>query len=447
MNSSIFKSYDIRGKVGEELSPESCFRIGCCFAKWLPVNSGVVAVGYDMRTDSRQLAENFMRGVADQGYEIWDLGLITSDMAYFAVGKWDLAGAAVITASHNPGTDNGIKLYRDKVTPVGLDSGLADIRDMVLDKKLVIKGVNKAGIITKKDISQPWIDHCLTFVSDLKPFTIAVDAGNGMAGHILPKILPKLPFKTTSMYFELDGTFPNHEANPQKPENLKDLCEVVVKKNLDFGVAFDGDGDRAGFVDDLGRPVLGTDLITIAAKLFLDKHPGSEIIHEVRTSRSTQEFIKSWGGKPYRCKAGRVNIGKVLRDRGAVFGGETTGHLFFKDNFDADSGLIAALVIIQAISDSGEKLSSLIDRYRTYCMGPEINFSVDDAHMALDGVRLAFSDGEQDELDGLTVNYTDRWFNIRASNTEPLVRLNAEAHTQSILEEMITKITKAVEDK
>jgi phosphomannomutase len=447
MNQGIFKAYDIRGKVGDELSPDSCHRIGLCFAKWLPVNKGIVAVGHDMRPDSRQLAESFMSGVADQGYDVWDLGLITSDMAYFAVGKWDLTGAAVITASHNPGSDNGIKLYRDKVTPVGLDSGLADIRDMVLDKKLVIGSVDQTGVITKKDISEEWVDHCLTFVSDLKPFTIAIDAGNGMAGHILPKILPRLPFRTTNMYFDLDGTFPNHEANPQKPENLKDLSEVVVKEKLDFGVAFDGDGDRAGFVDDLGRPVLGTDLITIAAKFFLDKYPGSEIIHEVRTSRSTQEFIKSWGGTPYRCKAGRVNIGKVLRERGAVFGGETTGHLFFRSNYDADSGLIAALVVMQAISDSGEKLSSLIDKYRTYYMGPEINFSVSDAHMAIDRVRLAFSDGQQDELDGLTVNYPDRWFNIRASNTEPLVRLNAEAPTQSILEEMITKITKVVEDK
>jgi phosphomannomutase len=265
-----------------------------------------------------------------------------------------------------------------------------------------------------------------------------------MAGAILPEILPSLPLHAQEMYFELDGTFPNHEANPQKPENLKDLIKKVTAEKLDFGIAFDGDGDRAGFVDDKGRPVLGTDLISIVAKLYLKKYPGSEIIHEVRTSRATQELIREWGGKPVRTKAGRVVIGTVMREHKAPFGGETTGHLFFKENYDADSGLIAALVVMQAISDSGQKLSELVDEYRLYAMIPETNFEVTDKVSVLTKLKTAFEDGEQDELDGLTVNYPDYWFNVRISNTEPVMRLNAEAKTQAELDRIVSKVTELI---
>lgn len=436
----IFKSYDIRGKVGSQLNPTSTKNIARAFADWLPT-TGIVAVGHDMRPDSKELAGSFMDGLQEQGYDVWDIGLVTSDMIYFAVGKWNLAGGAVITASHNPGSDNGIKLYRDQVIAVGLEAGLAEIRDAVLEERFEAPS-DKAGAITSKSITEEWVNHCLSFVSSLKPFHIAIDAGNGMAGAILPHILPKLPLKTEAMYFELDGTFPNHEANPQKPENLQDLIKKVVGEGLDFGIAFDGDGDRAGFVDDKGRMVLGTDLITLVSKLYLSKYPGSEIIHEVRTSRSTQEFIRKWGGTTFRCKAGRVNIGTVMRERKSPFGGETTGHLFFKENYDADSGLIAALVAMQAVSDSGKKLSELIDEYRTYVMGPEINFEVSDKEAAFARLTEAFKNGEQDWLDGLTVNYQDYWFNLRASNTEPVMRLNAEAKTQDQLAELISKVTR-----
>jgi phosphomannomutase len=246
------------------------------------------------------------------------------------------------------------------------------------------------------------------------------------------------------MYFELDGSFPNHEANPQKVANLKDLIKKVNDYRLDFGIAFDGDGDRAGFVDDKGRPVLGTDLISIVAKYYLQKYPGSEIIHEVRTSRSTVELIKKWGGKPVRTKAGRVVIGSVMRYRKAPFGGETTGHLFFKENFYADSGLIAALAAMQAISDSGKKLSELVDEYRYYSMSPEINFEVENKQAVIDKLKDAFSEGEQDELDGLTVNYPGCWFNIRISNTEPVIRLNVEAKTKEELDKFIGQITSVI---
>jgi phosphomannomutase len=442
--SEIFKAYDIRGRVGDQLNTTFVHTIGQAFADWLP-EEGVIAVGHDMRPDSEELAKAFMKGLQQQGREVWDIGLVTSDMIYFAIGKWDLAGGAVITASHNPGADNGIKLYRDKVTPVGLDSGLDEIRDRALSSEPFL--VAQPGSSTKKSITKEWVEHCLTFVEKLKPFNIAIDAGNGMAGAILPEILPLLPIKAECMYFDLDGTFPNHEANPQKPENLQDLAKVVVDNELDFGIAFDGDGDRAGFVDDKGRPVLGTDLLTLVSKLYLNKNSGKgEIIHDVRTSRATQEYIREWGGTPYRTKAGRVNIGAVMRERQAIFGGETTGHLFFKENFDADSGLIAALAAMQALSNEDEKLSVLIDKYRKYCMNPEKNFKTDKKkEEVFESIKGAFPDGEFDMLDGLTVNYPTFWFNLRASNTEPLMRLNAEAENEGELASVIDKITEIIE--
>ena len=436
---NIFKAYDIRGKVGSELTPQFVKEIGQAFADWLP-SEGVVAVGRDMRPDSAELAQAFITGLRSQGRDVMDIGEVTSDMIYFAVGKYDLAGGAVVTASHNPGEYNGIKLYRDKVTAVGLDSGLAEIRDLALKKSF--KQVATKGTCEPKDITEDWVTHCLTFVTGLKPFHIAIDAGNGMAGAILPHILPKLPLTVEEMYFELDGTFPNHEANPQKLENLQDLVQKVTSQRLDFGVAFDGDGDRAVLVDDKGRPVQGSDFISLVAKLYLDKYPGSRIVHDVRTSRATQELIKEWGGQPVRVKAGRVFIGAELRKIGAPFGGETTGHLFFQENFDADSGLIAALVAMQALSASGKKLSDLVDEYRRYVMIPEMNIETAKQPGSIFAkLKETFADGRQDELDGLTVWYDDYWFNLRASNTEPVMRLNAEAKTKAELDNLVAKIT------
>jgi phosphomannomutase len=441
---NIFKAYDVRGKVGTELTAEVAFKIGKAFADWLP-QAGVVAVGRDMRPDSLELAESLIKGLLAQGRDVMDLGQVTSDMSYFAVGELNLAGSAMITASHNPGAYNGIKFYRDQVVSVGIGTGLETIRDAVLSDTFK-SAPEQPGTLHQRDITEEWVKHCMSFITKLKPFHIAIDAGNGMAGAILPHILPKLPITVERMYFELDGTFPNHEANPQKPETLQDLIKKVVDDQLDFGIAFDGDGDRAGFVDDKGRPVLGTDLITLVAHYYLERNPGAEIIHEVRTSRATQEFIRKWGGIPVRTKAGRLQIGKVLREQGAPFGAETTGHFFFKENYDSDAALITALVAMQAITDSGKKLSELVDEYRLYAIIPERNFTVSDTEAVFNELREAFNDGEQDELDGLTVNYPEYWFNIRASNTEPLVRLNAEANTQAQLDELVDRVKAIVEE-
>ncbi len=439
---AIFKSYDIRGKVGSELSAPFVKDIAKAFADYLPT-SGVVAVGRDMRPDSKALSEAFIEGLREQGRDVWDIGEVTSDMIYFAIGKFDLAGGGVITASHNAGDENGIKLYRDKVTPVGLDSGLSEVRDKALAKDFAA-AATQPGSVTPKSITEDWVKHCLGFITELKAFNIAIDAGNGMAGSILPHILPSLPLTAKEMYFELDGTFPNHEANPQKMENLADLAQAVKEGSLDFGIAFDGDGDRAVFVDDLGRPVLGTDLMSIVARLYLTKYPGGKVVHDVRTSRATQELITEWGGTPVRSKAGRVNVGALLRQIGGVFGGETTGHFFYKENYDADSGLIVALTAMQALTDSGKKLSDLVDEYRRYAMIPETNFETTQKDRIFEALKKEYADGEQDMLDGLTVNYPDFWFNMRASNTEPVMRLNAEAKDQAGLDTLVARLTEII---
>ncbi|MGD8373794.1 MAG: phosphomannomutase/phosphoglucomutase [Candidatus Woesebacteria bacterium] len=441
----IFKAYDVRGKVGTELTPEVANNIAKAFADWLPTD-GIIAVGRDMRPDSADLADAVIKGLTDQGRDVWDIGLVTSDMIYYAVGRFGLSGGVVVTASHNPGEYNGIKLYRDQVIPVGLDSGLSKIRDAVLSKTFK-PAATEAGNVEKRSITDGWIKHCLSFITKLKPYHIAIDAGNGMAGAILPSLLPRLPLKVEKMYFDIDGTFPNHEANPTKPENLTDLIAKVKENKLDFGIAFDGDGDRAGFVDDRGRVVSGSDLVSIAARYYLDKKPGAKVVCDVRMSHSVTELVQKWGGSTVTCKAGRVNIGPKMREVGAVFGGETSGHFFFHENYDADSGLIGALVVMQAISNSGKKLSQLVDEYHLHAMGPEQNFTVSDQNAVFARLKSEFTDGKQSQLDGLTVEYSDKWFNIRASNTEPLIRLNAEAATQTELDKFVDRITKVIQNQ
>lgn len=441
----IFKAYDIRGKVGSELTGELACAIGRAVADYLPAR-GEVVVGYDMRPDSQALAAAFRSGLTQQGRDVLNVGQVTSDMVYFAVGQFDLAGGAVITASHNPGQDNGIKIYRDQARPVGLDSGLALVRDAVAAGSFK-PAPSVPGQVTEKNIIGDWIKHCLTFVTTpLAPFHIAIDAGNGMAGKILPEIQKRLPLHIRELYYELDGTFPNHEANPTKPENLRDLIAVIQAEQLDFGIAFDGDGDRAGFVDDRGRPVSGSDLITVIARHILAKQPGAEIVHEIRTSRATRELIKRWGGRTLRTKAGRTSIGAVMREHDAPFGGETSGHLFFKDNYFTDSGLIGALVAMVAITESGQRLSDLIDQYHTYAMGPEQNFRVTDSVTVLDRLAQRYNDGRQDWLDGLTVDYPNWWFNLRRSNTESVVRLNVEAINQQLLEEKAAEVVATIKE-
>lgn len=443
---TIFKSYDVRGKVGTELTTDVARNIGRALADWLP-NEGAVAVGRDMRPDSQELANAMIDGLRTQGREVIDIGEVTSDMIYFAVGNLQLAGGAMITASHNPGEYNGIKLCREEAKPIGEKSGLFEIRDALLANNFKPSGDN-TGSVTEKDIAEDWVEHTLSFIDPKKltELAIAVDAGNGMAGKIFPELEPYVPWHVHEMYFELDGTFPNHPANPLESANLQDIIKVIKQDKLDAGIAFDGDGDRAFLIDETGQPVSGSELTAVLADYFLNKQPGATILYNAICSRVVPETIERLGGKGVRTKVGHSNIKGDMRLYDALFAGEHSGHYYFRNNFMADSGLIAAVIGLYVLSLSGKTLSQLVAPYRkAYVSIQETNFEVADKDATLAKLKAAFKDGKQDELDGLTVNYPDTWFNVRPSNTEPLLRLNAEAKTQDRLDSLVAKVTALIQ--
>ena len=437
---SIFKAYDIRGKVGTELTSEVTEKVGKAFANWLP-EQGAVAVGRDMRPDSKDLAEGIIRGLRAQGRDVWDIGEVTSDMIYFAVGANELAGGAMVTASHNPGEYNGIKFCREQAKPIGEESGLFEIRDLA-QKNDFTPSQNEGGLV-EKDVVEAWIEHALSFidVKKLKPLHIAVDAGNGMAGKIFPELEPYVPFEVDELYFELDGTFPNHIANPLEPKNLVDVQAAIKKAGCEAGVAFDGDGDRAVLLDEKGEPLSGTVLTAILADYFLQKNPGATILYNAICGRIVPETIAKNGGKGIRTRVGHSFIKGKMHEHQAVFAGEHSGHYYFKDNFNADSGLIAAVIGLAILSESGKKLSELAAPYRqAYVQIIETNFEVADKEAVLKKLAETFHDGESNLLDGLTVNYPNSWFNVRPSNTEPLLRLNAEAKDTASLQDLVSRV-------
>ncbi len=446
--SSIFKAYDVRGKVGSELTADVAERIGKALADWLP-NEGSVAVGRDMRPDSAELADAVIQGLTGQGRDVIDIGEVTSDMIYFAVGSLKLAGGAMVTASHNPGEYNGIKLCREEARPIGLESGLADIRDAVIAGTFKDAAATP-GSVEQQDVAEDWVQHTLSFIDTgkLKPLKLAVDAGNGMAGKIFPELEPYVPWEVTELYFELDGTFPNHEANPLKFETLADLIAKIKAEKLDGGIAFDGDGDRAFLVDETGTVLTGGVMSTIMADYFLRLHPGSHIIYDARNSRSVVKVIEEQGGTPYRSKVGHANIKADMREKNAPFGGEASGHFYFRDNWYADSGLIGAVIGLYAAGLTGKKLSELREAYTFYAAIPETNFVVEDKDTVLEQIKTAFPDAEVDTLDGITLDLgNEAWLNVRASNTEPVLRLNAEAKTQAELDEVVQKVTAIISSK
>jgi len=441
---AIFKAYDIRGRVGTELTAATSKSIGQALASWLPTE-GTIAVGQDMRPDSAELAAALIQGLVDQGRDVIDIGQVTSDMIYFAVGSMNLAGGAMVTASHNPGEYNGIKLCREGARPIGEDSGLLDVRDKAIADDFT--SAEKPGNIVKKDIDEDWIKHALSFIdaSQLKPLHIAVDAGNGMAGKIFPKIESFVPWTVEEMYFELDGTFPNHEANPLKFETLADLIAKIKTENLDGGIAFDGDGDRAFVVDETGTIITGNIMNSILSSYFLTLFPGANILYDLRSSHIVPETIIANGGKPIRTRVGHSFIKKIMRDSDAPFGGEVSGHFYFRDNFFADSGLIAAVIGIYAAGLTGKSLSELRKEYTKYSTTDEINFHVADKNVVLENLKSTFAGGKFDELDGLTVELDDgSWFNVRGSNTEPVLRLNAEAGTSEELDKLVAKVEEII---
>ncbi len=438
----IFKAYDIRGKVGSELSAETVEPIGKAFANWLP-KEGAVAVGRDMRPDSAELATALIKGLTEQGREVWDIGEVTSDMIYFAVGDNNLAGGVMVTASHNPGEYNGIKLCADEAKPVGVESGLLDVKKLALKNEWEEKPIGK---VVQKDVGEAWITHALSFIdtSELTDLKLAVDAGNGMAGKIFPELEPYVPFEVTEMYFELDGSFPNHIANPLIPENLVDVVVKIKEIGADAGVAFDGDGDRAVLIDETGEPLSGTVMSSILAEYFLKKNPGSTILLNAICGQAAVDTVEKNGGKAIRTKVGHSFIKGEMRKHNGLFAGEHSGHYYFRDNFMADSGLIAAVVALAVLSKSGKKLSELAKQYKTYHQITETNFEVADKEAMMKKIEAAFPDAKADWLDGLTLRFKNSWINVRPSNTEPLLRMNAEAKDKGELDKIVAKVTELI---
>lgn len=440
---NIFGAYDIRGKVPNELTPAVAKSIGRAMADYVP--EGQVAVGRDMRPDSEQLAKSVIEGLVTQGREVVDLGQITSDMMYFAVGNYGYAGGAMITASHNPGEYNGLKLTSKGVVPIAGEQGLLQIKQALIDDNY--KAEESGGNVTTKSILSDWVDHALKFAPGLSPLHVGFDAGNGMAGILPPELSKKTPLKIEGLYLDLDGTFPNHMANPLIFENLADLIKLVNGKKLDCGAAFDGDGDRGFFVDDAGLPVTGSVLGALLIAQILQKKPGATILYNAICSRIVPETIKKLGGKGIRTRVGHGFIKADMNKYNAEFACEHSGHFYFKDNYNADSGLIPVLMGLSILSQSGKKLSELVKDLRArYVESGEINFEVLDKEFVMKKLAEEYVDGKQDNLDGLTVNYTDWWFNVRPSQNEPLLRLNIEAKNQADLDVNLFKITNVIKN-
>ncbi len=442
---NIFKAYDIRGKVGTELTPELVKKVGLAFGAWLP-QEGPVAVGHDMRPDSKELAESLIAGLNLSGRDVINIGLVPSDVIYFATATLGCAGGAVVTASHNPGEYNGIKLCRERAGGISIESGLAEIRDAIKFNNLPES--TQPGHTSEKEVKDLWIEHVLSFIDadKMKPFKIAVDAGNGMAGSVMPLLQKKLPWQVTEMYYELDGTFPNHPASPIEVENLQDLIKEIKDNNLDFGIAFDGDGDRAFLVDELGNQISGTTMTAILADYMLRLNPGSTIICNAICGKAAIDAIVNNGGKFVRSRVGHSFIKDDMLSNDALFAGEHSGHYYFRDNFFADSGLIAAVLASYVLSLSSKTLSQLAASYSGYYHINETNFKVEDKQAATDKAKRVFSEAKIDELDGVTFNFpSGAWLNLRPSNTEPLLRMNAEAPSQEELDSIVGKAKSAIE--
>jgi phosphomannomutase len=426
----IFKAYDIRGTYPDQLNEETARRIGNAFAQFIGGKRYVV--GRDMRLSSDKVARALIDGMTDAGADCTDVGVIETPMSYFAIGYYGFDGGVMTTASHNPAKYNGFKLSREKAIPLSEETGIAEIEKMVNENRYY--KADKKGSIVAKDVFPDYRKHVLAFAEEVKPLTVVIDAGNGMGGKVLPFIFTETPIKIVPLYFELDGSFPNHEANPLKPQNMVDLQKKVAEARCDFGVAFDGDADRVIFVDENARTI-GPDLLTaLIAKEVLAKEKGASILYDLRSSRIVPETIEAAGGKPVRERVGHAFMKATLRETGAVFGGELSGHYYFRDNYCADSGVIAFIKILNLLSSTGEKLSSLLEPLKKYHQSGEINFEVEDKDAKIEEIARDFSDGEIDYLDGITVQYKDWWFNVRKSNTEPVLRLNAEADTADLLE-------------
>ncbi len=441
VNPNIFKAYDIRGIYPDEINEEVAYKIGQALVALLKPKQ--MAVGRDMRLSSPQLFEALVRGITNQGTNVDDIGLVTSEMLYFAVGKYGYDGGVMITASHNPGNYNGFKLIDGTMEMIGEGTGMSKLRDLANKD---FSPVSTKGEIKKHDVTSDYLNLVFSVVKpgDLKPLKVVVDTANAMAGKFVPLIFEKIPGKLYPLYFELDGSFPHHLANPLLEENIKDLRKKVLEVKADLGVAFDGDADRVRFLDEKAKPISGDISTALLARKFLKKEKGARIIYNLTCSHVVPKEIQEMGGVPIRSRTGHTFIKRLMRKHNAIFGGEISGHYYFRENFYSESGLIALLVMLKILSQSDQPLSQLVSSLTRYFRTPEINIEIEDRSAAIKKLEDKYQDGKIDHLDGLTVEHEDWWFNARPSNTEPLLRVVVEAKTRELMEEKREEILKAI---
>jgi len=438
----IVKAYDIRGTVPDQLDADVAHALGVAFAHFVAADR--VLVARDMRPSGEELVDAFARGVMEQGVDVVDIGLASIDMLYFAAGSLDAPGA-MFPASHNPAQYNGLKLCLAGARPVGIDSGLIVVKGTaaaVLDGAGPLPAT-RAGALSRRDVLAAYVDHALSFVdvATIRPMRVVADTANGMGGLVVPAVFERLPMiELEVMYGELDGTFPNHPADPLQPANQRDLRARVTTGSFDIGLAFDGDADRAFMVDETGHGLSGSTTTAILAAAMLRSHPGATILHNLICSRAVPEVIREHGGVPVRTKVGHSYIKQLMAETGAVFGGEHSAHYYFARNYRADSGLIASLLMIDEVSRSEQDLSVLRKPFERYAASGEINTMVDDPAAVIERVSDAYRGEDQDRLDGLTVNCGSWWFNLRPSNTEPLLRLNLEAVTRDECDSKVAEV-------
>lgn len=427
---AIFRAYDIRGVVGDELNADVVRDIAQAFAEQMP--EGTIAVGRDMRADSEELATAFIEGLILQGREVLDIGMVTTDMSYFAVGQYDLAGAAMITASHNPGKYNGIKLTAAGVVQLSAEGGLNELKKRV--EKNEFSPADEPGKKLEKNILTDWVEHTLRFAgAEIKPLKVGVDAGNGMGSVPIPKLQELTGLEVSGLYMELDGTFPNHPANPVLEGAMDDLKTLVQRNELDCGIAFDGDGDRCFFVDEKGEAVEAAALAALLAQTFLGENPKSTVVQSVVVGDILRETVEALGGEVVQSRVGHSYMQAVMRERNAIFGCEASGHFYYRDNFYCDSALITAVMVLGVMSETEKPLSELVRPYRKYQSIPEENLDVEDTTKLLIALQKHYRTAQLDTLDGLCIRTDDWHASIRPSNTEPLVRLNIEARTKTAL--------------
>ncbi len=438
---TIFKAYDVRGLYPGEWDASLARLIGNAFVRYL--NADSIVVGHDMRTSSPALAHAFIEGATLAGADVISIGLASTDMLYFASGQLKMAGA-MVTASHNPAEYNGLKMCRASAAPIGEDTGLNQIKAAVATG--LIERAEEIGEITEKNLLEDFRAHCLSFIDpqSISQLSVVADTANGMGGLVVPYVFDSLDCTLDVLFGELDGTFPNHPADPIQPENLKDLQRRVVETGADIGLAFDGDADRVFLVDDLGQTVGGFVTVAMVAQALLTKYPGESIVYNLICSHAVPETIEALGGKAVRTRVGHSFIKQVMADTGAIFGGEHSGHYYFRDNFKADSGLIAALMVLEVIANSGVKLSELRKQFENYSQSGEINSRVDSVAESIARVVEKYKEYKNDDLDGFTIEDTNWWCNVRASNTEPLVRLNVEADTRELCEEKTRELLSVI---